>query len=160
LAEGSIAMVDDFTIVDLVEADVPTALPLLRATWPELDLPTWQDFASIFCSNRAVKAKITCLHDAHGGLCGLFASRVEHGLCEGRFLAIPLFTAVDIGNSLRPVQLLLDAASAQAKESGCADIQIRLASEQSELVKRLRFLGLYHAGTSYAYPVGLPSRRN
>jgi hypothetical protein len=131
-----------FSIVDLAPADVPRALPLLRATWPELDLVAWQTFAGAFCSEGAAQAQIASCDDSSGGLCGLFASRIEVGLCEGRLLAIPLFTAIDIGNSLEPLRALLAATETRAATHACGGMQIRLSMEQSGLSKRLRSLGL------------------
>jgi hypothetical protein len=89
------------------------------------------------------------LFDSSGALCGLFASQIEHLLREGRTLAIPLFTAVDIGNSLKPVRMLLNTAKAKAKECDCSGVQIRLAGEQSELLKRLRNVGLEPGSAVY-----------
>jgi GNAT superfamily N-acetyltransferase len=145
-------MTQSFVARDLADTAVPQALPLLRATWPTIDLAAWENFAGSFrCGGREPAAAITGLFDAAGGLCGLFASRTEPGLCDGRILAVPLFTVMDIGNSLDPVRALLDAAEAKAKKQGCATVQIRLASEQSGLSKRLRRLGLEHLDTLYLY---------
>lgn len=143
-------MTQTFLVQDLAETAVPQALPLLRATWPTIDLAAWKNFAGSFRRRGSEPAAaITGLFDAAGGLCGLFASRTEPGLCDGRILAVPLFTVMDIGNSLSPVRALLDAAEAKAKAQRCAGVQIRLACEQNALAKRLRRLGLEHASTLY-----------
>lgn len=145
-------MSGSFTVEDLQPAVVPQALPLVRATWPEIDLAAWQGFTDAF--HREPKAPapgaITGLYDASGVLCGLFASRVEHHLWEGRILGIPLFTVVDIGNSPQPVRALLGAAEAKAKENACVGMQIRLAVEQGGLMKRLRDFGLEYSGSVYS----------
>lgn len=143
-------MTQTFVAQDLADAAVPQALPLLRATWPTVDLAAWERFADSFrrCAPEPAAA-ITGLFDAGGGLCGLFASRTELGLCDGRILAVPLFTVMDIGNSLSPVRALLDTAEAKAKAQRCAAVHIRLTSEQNALAKRLRRLGLGHASTLY-----------
>lgn len=145
-------MPGSFTVEELQPGAVPQALPLVRATWPEIDLAAWQDFTDAFHREPVAPAPaaITGLFDASGVLCGLFASRIEHHLWEGRILGIPLFTVVDIGNSPQPVRALLDAAEAKAKENGCAGMQIRLAIEQGSLMKRLCDFGLEYSGSVYS----------
>lgn len=142
-------MLESFTAAELAPADLVQALPLLRATWPELDLPAWQSFAAEFCSADKAEARITGLFDSAGGLCGLLASRIDHTL-SGRILAIPIFTAVDIANSLVPIRALLDLAQAQMTEHGCDSLQIHLASAQRHLVERFRSIGLRQSGSLYS----------
>lgn len=143
-----------FTVEDLVLRRLPQALPLLRATWPTIDLAGWQRFAEAFACREQAGASITGMFDSSGGLCGLFVSRVEHRLRE-RVLAIPLFTVVDIANSQAPVRALLDGVEARAKSCGCTIIEVRLDTGQTELVKRLRSFGLNPVGTMYASPIVL-----
>jgi hypothetical protein len=100
---------------------------------------------------------IVGLLDSAGGLCGLFACRLEHELCEGRVLSISLFTAVDIANSLEPVRALLAAAEAKAKFYGCGSLRIRLSRDQSELVNRLRGLGLARSAVVHSLTIGAPA---
>lgn len=152
-------MTQSFVVQDLADAAVPQALPLLRATWPTIDLAAWESFAVSFRRGGPdPAAAITGLFDEAGGLCGLFASRTEPGLCHGPILGVPLFTVMDIGNSLGPVRALLDAAEAMAKKQGCAAVQIRLANEQSALSKRLRRLGLDHTSTLSLPTIGCGPR--
>lgn len=139
-----------FTIAELQPAAVPQALPLVRATWPEIDLAAWQNFAGAFHGEHAAPASITGLFDGSGVLCGVFAARTEHHLWNRRILGIPLFTVVDIGNSPQPVRALLDAAEAKAKQNDCSGMEIRLAIEQGGLMKRLRHFGLEYSGSVYS----------
>ncbi|HVA14917.1 MAG TPA: hypothetical protein VNF99_16850 [Stellaceae bacterium] len=143
-------MSEPLRAAELAPADLAQALPLLRVTWSKLDLPAWQTFAANFCGQDRAEARITGLFDSGGGLCGLLASRIDHTLDGGRILAIPVFTAVDIANSLAPVRALLDLAQAKMNEHGCGSLQIHLVSTQGELVKRLRAFGLRHSGSHYS----------
>ena len=54
-------------------------------------------------------------------------------LLTGPILAVHLFTAIDVANSLLTIRALLDAAEAQALELGCAAVRIRLHDGQAEL---------------------------
>jgi hypothetical protein len=137
---------------ELAPADLAQALPLLRITWPELDLPAWQAFAAEFRSAYKAEARITGLFDNAGGLCGLLASRIDHAF-GGRILTVPIFTAVDIANSLAPVQALLDHAQAKMNEHGCSSLQIHLANAQRELMKRLGPFGMHPSGVLYSIAV-------
>lgn len=139
-----------FAATALAHANLPQALPLLRATWPALDLAAWLGFAAGFLALAGSRGTITALFDSQGGLCGLFASRVEQKLIGGRILGIPLFTAIDVGNTAGPVRALLDAATAEMKKNGCGGLQIQLMIEQSELTKRLHALGFAPAATLHS----------
>ena len=141
-------MSPSFRVEDLTQTTLPQALPLLRATWPKVELAAWQEYADEF-RYRQAPTKIDVMFDSTGSLCGLFASRIERSLSGGSVLAIPLFTVVDVGNSLAPVEALLDSAAALASQSGCAHLQIRLDPTQRKLARRLRHLGL-----EFAEPVG------
>jgi GNAT superfamily N-acetyltransferase len=147
----------EFTVEKLVQDAMPQALPLVRATWPEIDLAAWLRFAAAFRDGHPSRRAITAMADASGGICGLFASRIEQRIGEGRVLEVPLFTVVDIGNSPQPLRALLDAAEAKAREHGCVGIQIWLADEQSELIKRLQGLGFRSSGTSYFSALAIAS---
>jgi hypothetical protein len=151
-------MLESFTAAELAPADLAQALPLLRATWPELDLPAWQTFAAEFCRVDKAKARITGLFDSSGVLCGLLASRIDHAL-GGRILAFPIFTVVDLANSLAPVRALLDLAQAQINEHGCDSLQIHLASGQEELMKRLRPFGLRRSAVLYSMTADTAARQ-
>jgi hypothetical protein len=121
----------------------PLALPLIRATWPEVDLATWLSFVEFFYDEASTNwAGVLALRDPAGGICGVVAYQLERDLRVGPILAAQLFTAVDLVNSLRTVRALLDGAEERALELGCAGVQIRLHKEQGALGHRLRSLGL------------------
>ncbi len=129
-----------FTAQNLASAEILYALPLVRATWPAMDRAAWQGFVACFCANSALSPAITALSDRGGGLCGLFASRIDDRLGK-RILTVPLFTVVDIGNSLEPVRALIDAVEARAAENKCSGIDIELGEGQTRLRERLLRLG-------------------
>jgi GNAT superfamily N-acetyltransferase len=139
-----------FTIRALTPDAIPQALPLLRATWPGVELPGWSRFVDAFRGDLYAQAEITAMFDPQGSLCGLFAARVEHDFRDGRTLALPLFTAVDVGNSLAPVKALLEAAEAMARDRGCSGLEIRLDTQQRALIERLRFLELRLSGSLHS----------
>ncbi len=121
----------------------PQALPLVQATWPEVDLPTWLDFVRFFNNGAATPGSgMLITRDPSGYLCGILAYRRDHDLRIGLVLSVQLFTVVDVANSLHGVRALLDAAETRASELGCAGVQIRLDRDQSQLGLRLRALGL------------------
>ena len=70
----------------------------------------------------------------------MFASRIDDRLGK-RILTVPLFTVVDIGNSLEPVRALIDAVEARAAENKCSGIDIELGEGQTGLRERLLRLG-------------------
>ena len=82
------------------------------------------------------------LRDSVSCICGVVAYRLARDLQAGRVLAVELFTAADLANSLGTVRALLEAAEMQALELGCAGVQIRLYNDQHALASRLRTLGL------------------
>jgi hypothetical protein len=132
-----------FHVAALSGDQVPLALPLIQATWPGADLAAWGSFVAFFTERIEPKVSgVLALHDGAGHICGVFAYRVERDLRAGPTLAIQLFTAVDVVNSLRTVRALLDAADLRAHELGCAGVQIRLSNDQAGLASRLRVLGL------------------
>ena len=129
-----------FTAQDLTSAEILYALPLVRATWSSMDRAAWQDFVACFCADSALNPAITALRDPGGGLCGLFASRIDDRLGK-RILTVPLFTVVDIGNSLEPVRALIDALEVRAAQNKCSGIDIELGAGQTGLRERLLRLG-------------------
>ena len=145
-----------FTVRELAPDTIPQALPLLRATWPEVELPGWSGFVDTFRGDLYAQAEVTAMLDPQGGLCGLFAARVEHDFRDGRTLAMPLFTAMDVGNSLAPVKALLEAAEAMARDHGCSGLEIRLDNRQRALIERLRFLELRLSGSLYSSTIAAP----
>jgi hypothetical protein len=137
-----------FHVAALSGDQVPLALPLIQATWPSADLAAWGSFVASFDERVEPKRSgVIALHDGAGHICGVFAYRVDRDLQAGAILAVQLFTAVDVVNSLKTVRALLDAAKLRALELGCAGVQIRLSNDQAGLASRLRLLGLSsHAG--------------
>jgi len=121
----------------------PQALPLVQATWPDVDLLDWLSFVRFFNGETTgPQSCILAMRDSSGYLCGILAYRLDHHLRDGPMLSIPLFTAVDVANSLQTVRALLDIAKARAAALGCAGVQIRLDKAQSKLAARLRNLGV------------------
>ena len=137
-----------FDTVALSGDQVPQALPLVQAAWPSVDLATWQRFVQFFSGRAAMgESGVLALRDPAGYLCGILAYRLDWDLRAGPMLAVDLFAAIDLANSMRTVRALLDAAKARASELGCAGVQVRLCNEQAGLASHLRSLGLSsHAG--------------
>jgi hypothetical protein len=131
-----------FDAVALSGELIPQALPLVRATWPGVDLAAWQNFVQFFSSPPLPGTGVLGLRDSTDCLCGILAYQMVWDLEAGPVLAIHLFTAVDLANSPRTAQVLLDVAEMRAIELGCTRIQIRLARDQAGLASRLRQLGL------------------
>ena len=106
-----------FASVVLSGDQVPQALPLVQATWPGVDLASWESFVTFFSGRAASEESgLLALCDGAGYLCGVLAYRRDWDLRAGPILAVPLFTAVDVANSLQIVRALLDAAERQASE--------------------------------------------
>ena len=132
-----------YHVAALSGSQVPLAFPLIQATWPSADLAAWLSFVQSFNEAKETKESgVLALRDSAADICGVLAYRVERDLRAGPILAVHLFTAVDLINSLRTVRALLDAADALAIELGCAGVQIRLRNDQLRLASRLRRLGL------------------
>ncbi|HYM30920.1 MAG TPA: hypothetical protein VEU47_06460 [Candidatus Cybelea sp.] len=123
--------------------EVAPLLPLVQATWPDVDLPTWRKFVDFYCGAQATKGSgILRFNDGGGVFCGVLAYRVEHDLHVGLVLCIHMFTAVDLANSAELVTALIDAAESEAALSRCSYLQIRLTDSQNRLASRIRRLGL------------------
>jgi hypothetical protein len=132
-----------FHVAALSGDQVKLALPLIQATWPGADLASWGRFVAFFTEPAATTGSgVLALHDRAGHICGVFAYQLDQDLTVGPILAVQLFTAVDLVNSLGTVRALLDAADLRALELGCAGVQIRLYHDQAGLTSRLRRLGL------------------
>src|SRR6266849_2962027 len=114
-----------FNVGILSGDQVPLAFPLIQAT-----------------RRRRSGRGVLALRDQAGCICGVLAYRLDRDLRAGPMLAVHLFTAVDLLNSLRTVRALLEAADGQALELGCAGVQIRLRNDQSGLASHLRSLGV------------------
>jgi hypothetical protein len=136
-------MCTSFNAIALSSDLVPQTLPLIRATWPTVDLPTWRGYVQFFSGQAAPKISgVNGLCDGTGCYRGLYAYQLERDLLVGPVLAVHLFTAVDISNSPRTLEALLDIAEARAFDIGCVAMRIRLCDRQTELASRLRDLGL------------------
>jgi hypothetical protein len=125
----------------LSESLVAEALPLVQTTWPATDLVSWRRYIRPF-SGEAAEAGLLAMRDSAGCLCGLLAYSLYRPLGPGLVLVLPLFTAVDVANSLEAVRALLGAAEKQASALQCTSLEIRLDRGQSQLADRLRSLGL------------------
>jgi hypothetical protein len=132
-----------FNVAALSGDQVPLAFPLIQATWPSADLASWQSFVEFFNDQIGAKRSgVLALRDPAGSICGVLAYRLSRDLQAGPILAVHLFTAVDLQNSLRTVRALLDAANMEALKLGCTGVQIRLRNDQTKLASRLRSLGM------------------
>ena len=122
---------------------IPLALPLVRATWPALDMVAWQTFVQFF-NGRAPgeESGVLGLRDEARCLCGVLAFRLDRDVVAGPVLAVPLFTAADVANSPHTIRALLDAAETRALDLGCMAVRIHLANGQAGLASRLRLQGL------------------
>jgi hypothetical protein len=136
-------MTTSFDLITLSDDLVPQALPLIRATWPSVDLSSWRNFVQAFTGSAASPGSgVIGLRDQAGCLCGVLAYRPDWDLQAHPILAVHLFTAADLANTPRLVKALLNAAERRALELGCTGVEIRLSSGQTKLASRLRSLGL------------------
>jgi hypothetical protein len=121
---------------------IAEALPLVQATWPETDLASWQRYVEFFSGKASLDSGMLIMRDTASNLCGVLVYRTHCQLGIGPVLAIPLFSAVDVVNSLQTVRALLEAAENRASALHCSALEIRLDSGQAQLGERLRALGL------------------
>jgi hypothetical protein len=136
-------MARSFDTATVSANEIAPLLPLVQATWPEVDLATWRKFVEFHSAQHANRGSgILRFSDAAGCFYGVLAYRIERNLRPGLVLYIHLFTAVDLANSDDLVQTLVDAAEREAIKLDCADLQIRLTGAQVGLASRLRNLGL------------------
>jgi hypothetical protein len=141
--------------VDALSGDeVDLAFPLIQATWLGADLASWRDFVAFFDGQSP--AGTLAVHDASHYICGVLTYRLEWDLHAGRIVGVHLFTAVDLMNSLRPAQALLDAVEIRASELGCGRVHIHLHKDQTGLGSRLRRLGLTHERTLFSKAIDRP----
>ena len=132
-----------FQIVPLTGDLAIQALPLIRATWPDTELKDWQRYVTFFNhGSDAQPCGIMAMVDSGDNLCGIMAYRRDQDLKAGTIFSIPLFTAMDLGNSLPTVRGLLNAAETRAEELGCDDIHVQIHPAQARLAGRLRHLGM------------------
>jgi hypothetical protein len=119
------------------------ALPLVQATWPSVDLAAWERFVKFYSEGAAAgESGILALRNTAGYLCGVIAYRRDWDLQKGPILAVHVFTAIDLANSLQTVRGLLDAAEMRALELHCRGVAIHLGAKQGALGSRLHALGL------------------
>ena len=135
--------------------DVRLALPIIQVTRPGTTMTSWLEFSAYFDIGDENRAGILALRDAADVICGVVAYRIEHGLQEARQFSAHLFTAVDLSNSLRTVQLLLDVITAHARQLQCRSLQIRVDPRQTELADRMPILGMTASGILFGKPVEL-----
>jgi hypothetical protein len=122
---------------------LPRALPLVRATWPGVGAQDWLTYVGFLTARtKGEEAGVIALGDPSDYLSGLLVYEAERDLQQGRVLTVPLFTVIDLANSVTPVRALLEAAKAKAADLGCGGLQVRLYPEQAALAMRLRLLGL------------------
>ena len=132
-----------FRIVSLSEDEAAQCLPLIRITWPDVDLEHWRRFVrSYTAQRRESRSGALALRDAADYFSAMFAYRVEPDIQRGLVLAVHLFTAVDLTNSPNFARMLVSAAEAKARELGCSGIEIRLYRAQSTLALHLQSLKL------------------
>lgn len=123
------------------------ALPLLRVTWPRVELAALRCFVeSVEQRTASPRAGAIALRDPTDHVSGLLVYEAGVEWLEGAVLNVPLFTVVDLANSRQNVETLYDAACATARALGCGAIQIRLYTEQAGLAGRLRALGPFDRG--------------
>jgi hypothetical protein len=150
-----------FNAIALSSDLIPQTLPLIRATWPGVDLATWRGYVQFFSGQAAPKVSgVNGLCDGAGCYRGLYAYQLERDLLLGPVLALHLFTAADIINSPRIVEALLDTAEARAFDSGCLAMRIRLCGRQTEMASKLRSLGLTADSGQFCKRVELRPRPN
>ena len=135
-------------------AQIPQVLPLIKATWPGVDLDTWRRFAKFFVHGRGGDlAGARILQDSADCICGIFVYRLERDLQHGLVLAVPLFSAVDVANSPNTTRALLEACLTQAGSLECETLHVHLYEQQSGLASRLKKLGLAQERNMLTMPV-------
>lgn len=142
-AAQSNSMRTSFSAVALSSELIPQTLPLIRATWPSVDLAMWRGYVQFFAGHTTQRVSgVNGLCDSSGCYRGLYAYQLEPDLLLGPVLVVHLFTALDITNSPRTVKALLDCAEARAFDSGGVAMRTHLSRRQMEMSSRLRALGL------------------
>src|SRR5690242_12270054 len=96
----------------LARDEISQAFPLIQATSPEVDLPTWRSFVQFFADRE--NSGVIALRDPVNCVCGVMAYQLDRDLRAGLMLTVHLFTAADLMNSPRIVQALLEAAEIRA----------------------------------------------
>ena len=123
-------------------AQTAEVLPLVQVTWPGTDLAAWERYVQFFSGRSAAESGVLAMRDPSDCLCGLLVYSRHWSLGLGPILTVPLFTAVDMANSLEAVRALLEAVETLASALHCRALEIRLDRAQSRLADRLRLLDL------------------
>jgi hypothetical protein len=132
-----------FRVATLSGDQVPQAFPLIQAIWPEADLASWRSFVQFFNRGEAAgKSGVLAVRDPADYIWGILAYRLDRDLRKGLVLTAQLFVAVDLTNTLRTAQAVVDVAEKRAAELGCTGVQIHLHKDRTGLASRLRALGL------------------
>lgn len=128
-------MIAPFQALSLADHQLSLALPLVRLTWPEMDLAAWQDFA------RAIRGEGGGLLALWEGdyICGVLAYRRQAGLA-GPVLQVPLFTVADLANRPGVAEALVDAVGTLGEQLGCRAVHVEFDARQSRLAASLRGL--------------------
>jgi len=149
-----------FAVAKLTHRRIPEALPLIRATWSNVDLETWRNFAKAFTRGSETSSGALALIDASRALCGILVYRVEPDLDGWLIFSVPLFSAVDMHNSSAAAGALLEAAIARAHEIGCRRLHIRLRPEQAAMVRSIAALGMSNVAGVYGLALGARAAPN
>lgn len=157
--QADLKMLTPFSSIALCGDLILETLPLVRASWPDVDLAQWREYVRFF-SAEAKQAGVDGLRDSSGCYCGVFAYQIDRDLLLGPVLAVRLFTTVDVANSPRTLKALLDAVDARACELGCVAVKIYLRDGQTKLASRLRALGTMEEFSQFYKKVERQPARN
>jgi hypothetical protein len=130
-----------FDSVSLSGEQASQALPLVQVIWPGVDVAAWQRSVRFFSEEAGASGVLAVRNEARY-LCGVLAYRTDWDLQRDPILAVRVFAAMDLVNSLVTVRGLLDAAEMRAHQLDCAGVEIRLSTKQKGLAARLRALGV------------------
>ncbi|MCL2452267.1 MAG: hypothetical protein FWD08_01220 [Alphaproteobacteria bacterium] len=159
--QADLKMLTPFSSITLCGDLILETLPLVRASWPEVDLAQWQEYVQFFSAQpEAKQAGVVGLRDSSGCYCGVFACQIDRDLALSPVLAVQLFTTVDVANSPRTLKALLDIVEARASELGCLAVKIYLSDGQTKLASRLRALGIMEEFSQFYKKVGSQPARN
>jgi|SRR5579859_2304240 len=113
------------------------ALPLVQISWPEIDLPSWLDFAR---GIREEGGGLLVLKEPEDYICGVVAYRRQTGL-DGAVLSVPLFIVADLANRPHLAQALAEAVEQLGRQLGCRIGHMEFNWRQARLIDHLRRLG-------------------
>ena len=154
-------MLSPFSSIALSGDLIPETLPLVRVSWPGVDLARWREYVQFLSvHSEAKRSGVDGLRDSSGCYCGVFAYQIDRDLLLGPVLAVRLFTAVDVANSPRTLKALLDNVETRACELGCGAVQIYLHAGQTKLASRLRALSFIEEYSQFYKRLDDQTRRN